>query len=183
MKCLLPVRITQISNLYYNIWLLTGEKKKNSCHTPWRWYQCLFLQLSIQSSRHTILLSDQVHTYCLPFSKNPLGIILGLGLLQLSPWSPFTWCSGIFLGGTGHRVSNFSALQCSLQYLMSEVFRELRKAAAKCTHFTPSFFCIGNRVHPRWLHFSVSDRIATLRFYMYLNMFELTQELIKIWWR
>lgn len=66
-------------------------------------------------------------THCLPFSNNPLGIILGLGLFQLSCLSPFPWCLGILLGSSGHRVSNFSALECSLQYLMSEVFREFSK--------------------------------------------------------
>lgn len=124
MKCLLPVRIHRFQASITRFGCLLEKKKAAILHGDVTSAHFCSSAVSAQGTQSSCLTRG---THCLPFSNNPLGIILGLGLFQLSCLSPFPWCLGILLGSSGHRVSNFSALECSLQYLMSEVFREFSK--------------------------------------------------------
>lgn len=81
--------------------------------------------LSESTGLDTILLSD--HTQI--FSKNALGTVLKLGLFHLSPVEAPLSNVPVFFWGTAD--TGLVTSQGSQQCLMSEVFRELRKATAE----------------------------------------------------
>lgn len=64
----------KISNIHYKIWMLTEKKIAAILHGGDTTACFCSTALSPQGS---CLISS---TYCLPFPKNPLGVILGLGL-------------------------------------------------------------------------------------------------------
>lgn len=81
MKCLLPVRIHRFQASITRFGCLLKKKKAAILHGDVTSARFCSSAVSAQGTQSSCLTRGP---YCLPFSNNPLGIILGLGLFQLS---------------------------------------------------------------------------------------------------
>lgn len=118
-KCHLPFRLPRFETSIARFRCLLEKKTTNNklSQSLWRSIAVLVSAPQLSSSEYsgnTGLNQSSCLTGCKscpPFPKNALGIILGLGLFQLSPVEAPLPDVQVFLeGGSGNRVTNVSAL-------------------------------------------------------------------------